>query len=46
MNELVKIDQDVTIVPNDFNFTNMGAVTEVTPKGFKMKMKYPTMVLI
>ena len=42
MNELVKIDQDVTIVPNDFNFTNMGAVTEVTPKGFKMKMKYPT----
>lgn len=42
MNELVKIDQDVTIVPRDFNFTNMGSVTEVTPQGFRMKMKYPT----
>lgn len=42
MNELVKINQGVTIVPNDFNFTNMGSVTEVTPKGFRMKMKYPT----
>lgn len=42
MNELVKIDQNVTIVPNDFNYTNKGVVTEVSPKGFKMKMKYPT----
>lgn len=42
MNELVKIDQKVTIVPKDFNFTNKGCVTEVSPKGFRMKMKYPT----
>ena len=42
MNELVKIDQNVTIVPKDFNFTNKGAVTEVSEKGFRMKMKYPT----
>lgn len=42
MNELVKIDQDVTIVPKDFNFTNKGSVTSVSAKGFRMKMKYPT----
>ncbi|MBR1943305.1 PilZ domain-containing protein [bacterium] len=42
MNELVKKDQSVTIVPKDFNFTNKGAVTEVSDKGFRMKMKYPT----
>lgn len=42
MNELVKENQSVTIVPNDFNFTNKGSVTEVSPKGFRMKMKYPT----
>ena len=42
MKELVKIDQNVTIVPNDFNYTNKGLVTEVSEKGFKMKMKYPT----
>lgn len=42
MNELVKIDQSVTIVPKDFNFTNKGCVTEVSDKGFRMKMKYPT----
>ena len=42
MNELVKIDQSVTIVPRDFNYTNKGMVTEVSPKGFRMKMKYPT----
>lgn len=42
MNELVKIDQNVTIVPKDFNFTNKGAVTEVSEKGFRMKMKYPS----
>jgi len=42
MKELVKIDQNVTIVPKDFNFTNKGTVTEVSEKGFKMKMKYPT----
>ena len=42
MNELVKIDQSVTIVPKDFNFTNKGCVTEVSDKGFRIKMKYPT----
>lgn len=42
MNELVKIDQNVTIVPSDFNFTNKGSVTSVSEKGFRMKMKYPT----
>ena len=42
MNELVKIDQNVTIVPKDFNFANIGSVTEVSEKGFRMKMKYPT----
>ncbi|MBR1680669.1 hypothetical protein IJ707_02650, partial [bacterium] len=26
----------------DFNYTNKGMVTEVSPKGFRMKMKYPT----
>lgn len=42
MNELIKIDQNVTIVPKDFNFTNKGVVTSVSDKGFSMKMKYPT----
>lgn len=42
MNELVKIDQNVTIVPSDFNFANKGSVTSVSEKGFRMKMKYPT----
>ncbi len=42
MNTLVKLEQDVTIIPNDFNFTNKGSVTEVSDKGFRMKMKYPT----
>ena len=42
MNELVKINQSVTIVPKDFNFANIGNVTEVSEKGFRMKMKYPT----
>ena len=41
MKELVKIDQNVTIVPRDFNYTNKGLVTEVSEKGFKMKMKFP-----
>lgn len=42
MKELVKIDQNVTIVPREFNFTNKGLVTEVSEKGFRMKMKFPT----
>jgi len=42
MNTLVQPDQNVTIIPKDFNFTNKGLVTEVSDKGFRMKMKYPT----
>ncbi|MBQ3310611.1 PilZ domain-containing protein [bacterium] len=42
MNELVKIDQKVTIIPKDIDCTNKGFVTEVSSKGFKMKMRYPT----
>ena len=42
MNELVKIDQKVTVIPRDINCANKGYVTEVSSKGFKMKMRYPT----
>lgn len=42
MNTLVKLEQNVTIIPKDFNYTNKGSVTEVSEKGFRMKMKYPT----
>ena len=42
MNTLVKLEQNVTIIPKDFNYTNKGCVTEVSEKGFRMKMKYPT----
>ena len=42
MNTLVKLEQNVTIIPKDFNYTNIGSVTEVSDKGFRMKMKYPT----
>lgn len=42
MNELLKVDQKVTIIPKDLKYTNKGYVTEVSPKGFKMKMRYPT----
>jgi len=40
MRELVKNDQLVTIVPQDFNNTNRGTVTDVSMKGFKMKLQY------
>ena len=40
MRELVKNDQLVTIVPQDFNKTNRGTVTEVSMDGFKMKLQY------
>ena len=42
MRTLVQLEQNVTIVPKDFNFTNKGLVTEVSEKGFRMKMKFPT----
>ena len=40
MRELVKNEQLVTIVPQDFNKTNRGTVTEVSMDGFKMKLQY------
>ncbi len=40
MRELVKTDQLVTIVPQDFKKTNKGKVIEVSPEGFRMKLQY------
>ena len=42
MRELVKIDQEVLIVPKDFKLTNIGKVIYVDEDGFKMKVNYPT----
>lgn len=42
MRELVKVDQDVLIVPKDFKLTNKGKVISVDEKGFQMKVNYPT----
>lgn len=42
MRELVKVGQDVLIVPKDFKLSNRGKVTEVGENGFKMKVSYPT----
>ena len=40
MRELLKNEQLVTIVPQDFKNTNKGTVTEISPEGFRMKLKY------
>ncbi len=40
MRELVKNEQIVTIVPQDFKNTNKGTVTSVSQEGFKMKLQY------
>jgi len=40
MRELVKNEQTVTIVPQDFNKTNRGTVLNVSQEGFKMKLQY------
>ena len=40
MRELIKNEQLVTIVPQDFKKTNKGRVLEVFPEGFKMELKY------
>lgn len=40
MRELVKNDQQVTIVPQDFNNTNRGKVIDVSLEGFKMSLQY------
>ena len=40
MRELVKNEQLVTIVPQDFKKTNRGTVVDVSMDGFKMKLQY------
>lgn len=40
MRELVKNEQSVTIVPQDFNSTNKGTVLDVSMDGFRMKLLY------
>ena len=40
MRELVKNEQIVTIVPQDFKKTNRGSVVDVSMEGFKMKLQY------
>ena len=40
MRELVKNEQIVTIVPQDFKKTNKGKVLEVSQDGFRMELKY------
>lgn len=40
MRELLKNEQSVTIVPQDFKKTNKGVVTDVSMEGFRMKLKY------
>ena len=40
MRELIKNEQLVTIVPQDFKCTNKGKVLEVSQDGFRMELKY------
>ena len=40
MRELVKNEQLVTIVPQDFKKTNRGTVLDVSMEGFRMKLQY------
>lgn len=40
MRELIKNNQIVTIVPQDFKKTNKGKVLEVSNEGFRMELKY------
>ena len=40
MRELVKENQIVTIVPQDFKLTNKGRVLDVSQDGFRMELKY------
>ena len=46
MRELVKNEQIVTIVPQDFNNTNKGVVVDVTNDCFRMKLNYKPVGLI
>ena len=40
MRELIKNEQLVTIVPQDFKKTNRGTVIDVSMEGFKMELQY------
>ncbi len=40
MRELIKKDQLVTIVPQDFKNSNKGKVIDVSMEGFRMELKY------
>ena len=40
MRELVKNEQLVTIVPQDFKNTNKGRVLDISMEGFRMELKY------
>ena len=40
MRELVKNEQVITIVPQDFKNTNKGKVLNVSQEGFRMKLQY------
>ena len=40
MRELIKENQIVTIVPQDFKLTNKGKVLDVSMDGFRMELKY------
>lgn len=40
MRELIKNEQIVTIVPQDFKNSNKGKVLDVSQEGFKMELKY------
>ena len=40
MRELVKNEQLVTVVPQDFKKTNRGTVIDVSMEGFRMKLQY------
>ena len=47
MRELIKNDQLVTIVPQDFKNTNKGKVIDVSMDGFRMELKYkPTGLIV
>ena len=46
MRELVKNEQIVTVVPQDFKNTNKGRVIDVTMDGFKMELKYKPVGLL
>lgn len=46
MRELIKKEQIVTIVPQDFKNSNKGKVLEVSQEGFSMELKYKPIGLI